>query len=123
MTDNTKIIREFIECWSTLDAVKLSSYFTEDGCYHNIPLGPVHGRDNVRELMEGFLSTWTATDWEIINLLGSGDIVVAERLDKTKTADGGVDLPCVGIFEMEGGKIKMWRDYFDMATYTNALGG
>jgi limonene-1,2-epoxide hydrolase len=32
-----------------------------------------------------------------------------------------VDLPAAGVFEMEGGKIKVWRDYFDLATYTEAL--
>jgi limonene-1,2-epoxide hydrolase len=25
------------------------------------------------------------------------------------------------MFEMEGGKIKVWRDYFDLATYTSAF--
>ncbi len=33
-----------------------------------------------------------------------------------------VDLPCCGVFQLEGGKIKLWRDYFDLGTYTRALG-
>ena len=41
MTDNVAIIREFIDTWSTLDADKLSKYFTEDGVYHNMPAQPV----------------------------------------------------------------------------------
>jgi limonene-1,2-epoxide hydrolase len=32
-----------------------------------------------------------------------------------------VDLPCVGVFELEAGKIKTWRDYFDLATYQRGL--
>jgi limonene-1,2-epoxide hydrolase len=121
MNDNAQIIKEFIEAWSTLDAAKLAGYFAEDGCYHNMPLEPVIGRENVREFIAGFVTAWTKTDWEIINLVESGNIVIAERLDKTKSAQGDVDLPCVGIFEMEGGKIKVWRDYFDMSTYANAM--
>ncbi len=31
--------------------------------------------------------------------------------------DSSVDLPCTGVFELESGKIKVWRDYFDFATY------
>jgi hypothetical protein len=27
------------------------------------------------------------------------------------------------VFQMENGKIKAWRDYFDMATYTRAVAG
>ena len=46
---------------------------------------------------------------------------MVERLDRTKLGDKSVDLPCFGIFEMEDGKIKVWRDYFDIGTYMNAL--
>ena len=41
--DNIAIITDFIAAWSRLDADELASYFTEDGCYHNIPVGPVCG--------------------------------------------------------------------------------
>jgi limonene-1,2-epoxide hydrolase len=33
-----------------------------------------------------------------------------------------VTLPCCGVFEMQGGKIKVWRDYFDLPTFANAAG-
>ena len=39
-----------------------------------------------------------------------------ERLDRTRAGDKSVDLPCVRAFELEAGKIKVWRDYFDFAT-------
>lgn len=48
---------------------------------------------------------------------------MVERLDRTRVGDKPVDLPCCGVFELENGKIKIWRDYFDMATYTRALAG
>ena len=51
----------------------------------------------------------------------SSDVVVAERLDRTKAGDKSVDLPCAGVFEMENGKIKVWRDYFDLGTYLKAM--
>ncbi|MGR8948332.1 MAG: nuclear transport factor 2 family protein [Gammaproteobacteria bacterium] len=120
---NEDIITEFIRTWSDLDAEKLVDYFAADGCYYNMPLEPVTGRDALLAFIEGFLSSWSATDWEIRTIISAGDIVIAERLDKTKTSAGDVDLPCVGVFEMCDGKIKEWRDYFDMATYTNAISG
>ena len=55
------------------------------------------------------------------HIVGSGDIVFAERLDRTQAGEISVDLPCCGVFEMAEGKIKVWRDYFDMATYTKAF--
>lgn len=119
--DNVAIITEFIEAWSRLDPDELAAYFAEDGCYHNIPTGPVSGRDNVRKMITGFTANWTGTEWDLLNIVGTGDVVMAERLDRTTVGDKSVDLPCTGVFEMENGKIKVWRDYFDMATFANAM--
>jgi limonene-1,2-epoxide hydrolase len=120
-TDNVSIVREFIEAWSSLDADRLAEYFTEDGTYHNMPTQPVTGKDNVRAFIKGFLATWTETQWDVLHIIGAGDVVIAERLDRTKTSQGDVDLPCTGVFEMEDGKIKVWRDYFDLSTFMNAM--
>ncbi len=121
MHDNLQIVKEFIESWSTLDAEKLANYFAENGSYHNMPMDPVVGRENIRAFIEGFLATWTETDWELRTIMSADNFVVAERLDKTKTTNGNMNLPCVGVFEMKDGKINVWRDYFDMLTYTNAM--
>lgn len=121
MTDNIDIIRSFIKDWSTLDAERLADYFTEDGTYYNMPVQPVTGKDNVAQFIAGFISSWQSTQWDLLNIAASGDVVIAERLDRTKTSNGNVDLPCVGVFEMENGKIKVWRDYFDMNTYMTAM--
>ena len=119
--DNVAIVREFIETWPSLDAEALAGFFRDDGCYHNMPLQPVNGKANIKAFIAAFLATWTHTEWEIRAIAGVGDTVFVERLDKTRTTRGNVDLPCVGVFEMAQGKIQVWRDYFDMATYTNAM--
>jgi limonene-1,2-epoxide hydrolase len=115
---NLEIVTDFIKAWSRLDAHELVEYFTEDGVYYNMPAQPVQGRENLEKFISGFLANWTSTDWEILNSFGEGNVVVVERLDRTIAGEISVDLPCCGIFEMEAGKIKMWRDYFDMATFT-----
>ena len=120
-SDNVAIVREFIEAWSSLDTDKLTDYFSEDGTYYNMPTEPVSGKENVRAFIKGFLATWTETQWDILHIIGEGDVVFAERLDRTKTSFGNVDLPCTGVFEMEGGKIKVWRDYFDLNTFMSAM--
>ena len=116
--DNEQIVRDFIAAWSRLDAQELVTYFTEDGTYYNMPIQPVSGRDNLQGFIHNFLKSWEKTDWEILNIVAQGDLVIAERVDRTVVAGRNVDLPCVGVFEMENGKIKVWRDYFDMATFT-----
>lgn len=123
MTDNEQIVRDFIAAWSRLDVDELVGYFAEDGVYHNIPFKPVRGHAALKAFIGNFIKDWTATDWDILTLVSVGDTVVAERLDRTTLGERGVDLPCCGVFEMHGGKIAVWRDYFDMATYTRGAAG
>jgi limonene-1,2-epoxide hydrolase len=119
--DNETIIREFIRAWSRLDPAELASYFAEDGVYHNMPTGPVAGRGNIEKMIGGFIASWTETEWDILHLATKGDVVIAERLDRTRAGEKSVDLPCTGVFELEGGKIRVWRDYFDLGTYAKAM--
>jgi len=119
--NNEQIVRDFIAAWPRLNVDELVGYFNEDGVYHNMPLAPVQGRENLRKFIARFLSSWTKTEWDVLNLVSKGDIVIAERLDRTTVGAKKVDLPCCGVFEMQNGKIKVWRDYFDMGTYTKAL--
>ena len=123
MTDNVATIREFIGAWSRLDVDELVGYFTEDGTYYNMPIAPISGHEALKPFIGAFIKDWTRTDWDVLHLIGNGNIVFAERLDRTMVGDIAVDLPCCGVFEMENGKIKVWRDYFDMATFTKPFSG
>ena len=118
MSDNVQTIKAFIAAWSNLDVDELVGYFCEDGIYYNMPAQPVQGHEKLKLFIEGFIAKWTKTTWETLNIIGEGNVVVVERLDRTEVGDIKVDLPCCGVFEMEEGKIKIWRDYFDMGTYT-----
>jgi limonene-1,2-epoxide hydrolase len=119
--ENERIVLDFIDAWPRLDPAELASFFTEDGVYHNVPTQPVQGRANVEGLIRGFTADWTETSWEVLTLMSRGDTVIAERVDHIVAGDRSVDLPVVGVFELEQGKIKVWRDYFDLGTYTRDL--
>ena len=121
MSESTDLIREFCGAWSRLDPSELAQYFTEDGVYHNMPTGPVKGRAEIEQFIQGFTANWTATDWEIVSLAEGDGVVIAERIDRTTAGDKSVDLPCTGIFELRDGKIAVWRDYFDLGTYARAM--
>ncbi|MEQ1538042.1 MAG: limonene-1,2-epoxide hydrolase family protein [Sphingorhabdus sp.] len=120
---NEELVRDFITAWSRLDVEELLGYFSEDGTYYNMPIMPVTGKENLRPFIAAFLKGWTSTEWEILNIASRGDVVFAERIDRTKLGQSNVDLPCCGVFEIEKGKVKVWRDYFDMATYTKGAVG
>lgn len=122
MADPVAVVRAFIAAWSRLDVDELVGCFTPDGVYHNMPIAPVQGHAALRQFITGFAGGWASTRWDVVNLAVSGNVVFAERIDRTTTHDGKqVDLPCCGVFEVRGGRIAVWRDYFDMTAYTSAL--
>lgn len=114
-------IRDFCAAWARLDIDELMDFFGEDPVYHNMPGPPAKGREAVRATIQSFLKGWQKTDWELLNIAADGDIVFAERVDRTDAGEKHVDLPVVGVFELRDGKIVAWRDYFDLATYTRAM--
>ncbi|WP_088310975.1 nuclear transport factor 2 family protein [Novosphingobium sp. B 225] len=123
MSDNLAVVQDFIAAWSRLDVDELVSFFTEDGIYHNMPIAPVQGHAALHQFIAGFAGGWSGTEWEVRHIVAAGDVVIAERTDRTMAGGKEVVLPCCGVFELRGGKIAVWRDYFDMATYTAALAG
>lgn len=121
MRTNEEIVGDFIAAWSRLNVDEIVAFFAPDGTYHNMMNKPVSGHDNLRRFIGGFIKDWTQTNWDVLNIVSQGDIVMAERLDRTRLGTKSVDLPCCGVFELADGKIRIWRDYFDLATYTRAI--
>jgi limonene-1,2-epoxide hydrolase len=121
MERNESSVREFIAAWSRLDPKELASWFTEDGVYHNVPAAPVAGRENVEKLIRSFIAGWTETRWEIRNVLAQGDLVVVERVDHTRAGRRASRFRASASFEMQGGRIRVWRDYFDLGTYLRSM--
>lgn len=121
MRDPEQVVRDFCAAWSRLDIDELMTYFSDDAVYHNMPGPPASGYQAIRKTIEGFLNGWERTSWEIIHLASKGNIVFAERVDRTDARGHHVDLPLVGVFEIEGDRIKAWRDYFDLQTYMRAM--
>ena len=60
---------------------------------------------------------------EIITLrvTSSDGVVMTERIDRLTHQGKTYDLLLMGIFELEGTKIKNWRDYLDLNDVEKAL--
>jgi limonene-1,2-epoxide hydrolase len=60
---------------------------------------------------------------KILKSVHDGNVVFNERVDTIVMENGKkVDIPVAGMFELnDSGKIKVWRDYFDLATFTKQM--
>jgi limonene-1,2-epoxide hydrolase len=88
-----------------------------------MPMEPVNGADAIRGVVEMFVNPAEEIDWEIMCTAENGNRVLNERLDKFVIGGKEVALPVMGIFDVVEGKIAVWRDYFDMATWQRQVGG
>jgi limonene-1,2-epoxide hydrolase len=57
------------------------------------------------------------------NIVADGSIVLTERVDVFVLPSAKVELPVMGSFEVEEGKIAAWRDYFDMKQFMDQMAG
>jgi limonene-1,2-epoxide hydrolase len=114
-TENEKIIADFCATWRRMNIDEMLGYMTDDAVYHNIPIEPLKGKAAIRKGLEGFAGMLKAVEIKIVNSAAAGNLVINERIDTMVTPDGKrSDLPVAGVFELRGGKICAWRDYFDM---------
>lgn len=119
-TDPSALVAEFCAIWERMDADEIASYFTEDGVYHNIPMAPAVGKAAIHELLKGMGQMIQSIRFETHRQVASGGVVMNERTDHISMGGKTVALPVVGVFEVEGGKIKAWRDYFDMGQFSGS---
>ena len=120
-SDNIDLVRRFCAAWSGPDIPQIMEFFTDDAVYHNMPLQPVQGKDAIKNVIEQVMTAFEGGDWEIKQIAAAGDVVLTERIDRFIGADKNVELSVMGTFEIQGGKIAAWRDYFDMASWTKQM--
>ncbi len=117
MATNEEVVVAFCQAWRERNIDRLLDFFLPDAVYHNIPLPPLQGLDAIRATLETFAGPAEFIDFEILHLASKGNVVFTERVDRFRFAGKDVELPVAGVFEIEGGKIRAWRDYFDLQTW------
>ncbi len=110
----------FLARVNALDLDGACALLAEDVVYDNVPMPTVHGRAAARAFL-GQLPA-TAMDWELHAIAATGDsasgTVLTERTDRFTLADGrALAIRVMGAFDVAGGRITAWRDYFDLGQF------
>src|SRR3954452_2595057 len=119
------IVTAFIATIESLDLEGALAFLADDVEYDNVPMGKVFGIDAVRAGLGPFVAGFEQVDWPVSRIASSGTvehgIVFTERVDRFRRGDTWLELPVNGVFEVRDGRIALWRDYFDLATFTSQL--
>ena len=118
-------VEAFIAHWNACDIDAMLGLCAEDIVYHNVPMEPVTGTVQMRAMVEGFLGDIEKCDWQIHAIAANGDTVLTERTDIFHFKDGRrAAIRVMGTFDLDAeGRIKGWRDYFDMLEFQREFAG
>jgi limonene-1,2-epoxide hydrolase len=119
--ENEKLVTDFCVSWSRKNVEEILSYLTDDCFYHNIPMEPCVGKAAIRGFVEPFLKDAQSAVFEIKHTTSAGNVVMNERVDRFVMGPKKIELPVAGVFEIRGGKISAWRDYFDLTSFTKQM--
>jgi len=119
--DAEKVVSDFCKAVSRKNIDEIMGYFTADAVYHNMPMEPAKGTDAIRATINSFLPGSDRIEFKILHSASNGNIVFNERMDMFDIGEKRIEVPVAGMFEVRGGKITLWRDYFDLQTYTKQL--
>ncbi len=118
-----KVVSDLFAAWSRLSIEDIMSYFAEDAVWDNVPMSPANGKAAIREMTNGFLKDTATFGVKVLKSAHEGNVVFNSRIDSITMKNGKkADIPVAGMFELDdAGKIKVWRDYFDLATFTKQV--
>jgi len=116
------IVNSFISKIEARDLDAALDHVSEDCYYDNVPIGDMNGKADMLKFLSGLLKGEGPVEFEVVRQTCSGNTVMNERLDRFNTASGrSIELPVMGVFEINEGLITFWRDYFDNGMFLRQL--
>ena len=115
-------VDEFIRRVVSLDLDGAVELVAGDLEYDNVPIGKVHGPQAMRDFLAAMVNGVDEIQFVTHRQVAEGRLVLNERTDRFRIGERWLDLPVAGVFQVdEDGRIVLWRDYFDNATFVDQL--
>ncbi|MFO8010681.1 MAG: limonene-1,2-epoxide hydrolase family protein [Dehalococcoidia bacterium] len=122
MSENKQTVLNFIEAWNSGDAENILDFLHTDCVFHCMPLAPARGIDAIRRMIRIVLEPAGKVDWVLHNIAESPEgVVFTERTDRYLIDNKWIEHPVTGVFELIGGRIVSWRDYFDLNYFEDQI--
>lgn len=107
------VVRGLFDAVSRLDPDELCSYFTPDAVFVNGASFTLRGERELRGFFEELRGRVQRSEFEVLNLAVTGDVVLTERIDRVVVDGREIVLPIIWTLEIRDGRVAAWREYFD----------
>lgn len=118
--DNAHTVEVMLSSLQNQEFDGLAAALDDNLVYQNVGFPTIRGRARAMRLfrsMEGRMGL----EVKIHRIAVNGSSVLTERTDALVVGPLRVQFWVCGVFEVSGGRITLWRDYFDMWDISKAL--
>ncbi|HLU42651.1 MAG TPA: limonene-1,2-epoxide hydrolase family protein [Microthrixaceae bacterium] len=120
-TDAIAVVEEFLGAMERLDADRVVELLHPEVEYRNVPFPAAKGKRAVERQLRGFARYATGIELRTHHIAANGPIVLTERTDVIEVGRVRAAFWVCGTFEVRDGRIRLWRDRFDLVAVTWAL--
>jgi limonene-1,2-epoxide hydrolase len=124
-TDAQKLatVRQMIDAWNTRNWQQVYDLFAEDGVLQSMMLSEqTVGREAISKRIGALAKDISKIELRIRHIGVTDGVVFIERVDDFVYRGHHGAVPVVGVVEIEHGRVKAWREYYDRAQMIEALG-
>lgn len=111
------VVLRFITALADGDVDAALYLIADDIVYENVSLPTIRGRERFTRAALAFYRYGLSFQVVIHRIAGNGSSVLTERTDALILGRFRTQFWVCGVFEVSGGKITLWRDYFDWSNF------
>jgi limonene-1,2-epoxide hydrolase len=124
-TDAQKLatVQKMIDAWNTRNWQQVYELFAADGVLESMMLPtPTVGREAIRKRIGALAKDISRIELRIRHMGVADGVVFIERVDDFVYRGKHGAVPVVGVVEVEQGRVKAWREYYDREQMIEAMG-
>jgi limonene-1,2-epoxide hydrolase len=111
-----RVVEDLFEALKALDIERALRLLSDDIVYENVPFPPDRGKRAVERTLRLMGRVVDEFDVRMHNIVEHDGVVLTERTDIGRGRWVDLEFWCCGTFEIENGKIRVWRDRFDVGS-------
>ena len=121
-SDPISVVRQFLDSLVAGDIEGAADLLAVDVDYVNVSTPTIRGRERVRRVLRSMMGL-PGAGFEVYlhSISNDGGTVLTERTDVLIWGALRMQFWVCGRFDVQGGEIVLWKDYFDWANFTIAM--
>ena len=124
MSEAHPLVIKFLDAWKALDEDAYVALFADEFESED-PYGTATTLDGVRQHIHLLRKYWTDLDYEITEAFGDAQHAAVAYRIRMRGIGGGwegqlLELDCIALVQIAGGRIARWREQFDTNVFAKA---